>query len=191
MIQDGLSTNVSMFIRSVVFLLTAFIFLFYISWQLTLATIAAILPVIAYALIYGRKMRSLQKAIQDNKAIISTIAEESFANIRTVKAFANEIDESKRFLKGNLGVYKQGLIKSTYYGGFQFISTFFTYGSMCLIIYVSSVQYKHGDITIGDVSTFLLYMIQLLMNFMMLSAVLGSVMAVVGASHKIVKIMEY
>lgn len=29
------------------------------------------------------------------------------------------------------------------------------------------------------------------MNFMMLSAVLGSVMAIVGAAHKIVKIIEY
>ena len=86
-------------------------------------------------------MRQLQKSIQDNKAVISNIADESFANIRTVKAFANEKDESKRYLKANMGVYNQGLVKATYYGGFQFISTFFNQASMCLIIYVSSVQY--------------------------------------------------
>jgi ABC-type multidrug transport system fused ATPase/permease subunit len=56
---------------------------------------------------------------------------------------------------------------------------------------VSSVVFRRGEITIGNVSTFLLYIVQLLMNFMILSAVLGSVMAVVGASHKIVKIIEY
>lgn len=59
------------------------------------------------------------------------------------------------------------------------------------MIYVSNIEYKNGEISIGDISTFLLYMVQLLMNFMILSSVLGAVMAVVGASHKIVKIIEY
>ena len=36
---------------------------------------------------------------------MTVLAEESYINIRTVKAFANEEDESKKFKVGNDAVY--------------------------------------------------------------------------------------
>lgn len=62
---------------------------------------------------------------------------------------------------------------------------------MCVIIYIGSEQFKAGYIDIGDITSFLLYMMQLLLNFMLLASVLGSVMSVIGASYKIVEIMEH
>lgn len=57
-IQDGLSTNVSMFIRSFIFIIAAIIVLFIISWELTLATLGTIIPVIVFSFIYGKKMKN-------------------------------------------------------------------------------------------------------------------------------------
>lgn len=57
-IQDGLSTNVSMFIRAFIFILAAIIVLFIISWELTLATLGTIIPVIVFSFIYGKKMKN-------------------------------------------------------------------------------------------------------------------------------------
>jgi ABC-type multidrug transport system fused ATPase/permease subunit len=42
---------------------------------------------------------------------MSTIAEESFGNVRTVKAFSNEEEEIRKFNLGNQEVYKIGLKK--------------------------------------------------------------------------------
>jgi ABC-type multidrug transport system fused ATPase/permease subunit len=42
-------------------------------------------------------MRKIQKTIQEEKSHMNTIAEESFANVRTVKAFQNEDVEIERF----------------------------------------------------------------------------------------------
>jgi ABC-type multidrug transport system fused ATPase/permease subunit len=39
--------------------------------------------------------------VQEEKALMNTSAEESFSNVRTVKAFSNEITESEKFGKGN------------------------------------------------------------------------------------------
>ena len=96
-VQDGLSTNVSMFVRSFVFIIVAFIFVFIISWQLTLVIIGCIVPILIFSVFFGRAMKNIQKAIQDGKALISTVAEETFSNVRTVKAFATENDEVRRF----------------------------------------------------------------------------------------------
>ena len=104
-VQEGLTTNVSMFIRSLLFVIVALVFVFIISWQLTLVMIASILPVLIFSVFYGNMMKRTQKIIQDNRATISNIAEETFANVRTVKAFATEADEIVRYEVGNHEVY--------------------------------------------------------------------------------------
>lgn len=96
--------------------------------------IASILPVIVFSVYYGKMMKVSQKKIQDNKALISSIAEETFSNVRTVKAFATESDEVKRFQKGNTEVYNVGYTKAVWYGVFNFVANFFVFGSMAAIL---------------------------------------------------------
>ena len=57
-IQDGLSTNVSMFVRSFIFIILSFAILFYISLALTLATLASIMPLVVYGVFYGKAMKN-------------------------------------------------------------------------------------------------------------------------------------
>ena len=47
---------------------------------------------------------------------MNNVAEESFANIRTVKAFCNEEDEVAKFRKGVDAVYGAGKKKACYTG---------------------------------------------------------------------------
>jgi putative ABC transport system ATP-binding protein len=58
-VQDGLSTNVSMFVRSFIFIIVAFIFVFIISWQLTLVIIGCIVPVLIFSVFFGRAMKNI------------------------------------------------------------------------------------------------------------------------------------
>ena len=58
-VQDGLSTNVSMFVRSFIFIIVAFIFVFIISWQLTLVIIGCIVPVLIFSVFFGKAMKSI------------------------------------------------------------------------------------------------------------------------------------
>eukprot|EP00347_Sterkiella_histriomuscorum_P001240 403372791 len=190
-IQEGLSTNVSMFLRSFIFIIVSFIFLFIISWQLTLAMIGSILPVILFSVLYGRYMKTAQKDVQDGKAYISTLAEEVFSNIRTVKAFATEKEECEKYKIGNDRVYQLGYKKAFWYGIFNFVANFFVFGSMAIIVGLGANLYQKNEISIGEITAFLFYMMQILMNFMILASVLGSVMSIIGASYKIVELLEY
>ena len=52
-IQGGLSTTVAAFIRGIVFVLISFVFLFIISWELTLTIVVSILPVIIFSIFFG------------------------------------------------------------------------------------------------------------------------------------------
>jgi len=46
-----------MFLRSFIFIAVSMVFLFIISWELTLAMVVAIMPVIVFSGVYGRIMK--------------------------------------------------------------------------------------------------------------------------------------
>ena len=75
---------------------------------------------------------------------MTTVAEESFSNVRTVKAFSNEVEETAKFDKGNDSVFVLGRKKAIYQGFFSFGVQVFLYGGMSGIIYLSSVLYQRG-----------------------------------------------
>jgi ATP-binding cassette subfamily B protein len=180
-----------MFLRSFLFIIVAFVFLFIISWELTLVMIGTILPVIIFSVTYGKYMKTAQKKVQDGKAQISTVAEETFSNIRTVKAFATELYETKRFTLGNNVVYDIGYQKSKWYGLFNFVANFFVFGSMAASLVLGAKLCEENKLSIGEITSFLFYMMQILINFMILASVLGSVMSIIGASHKVVELLDY
>jgi ABC-type multidrug transport system fused ATPase/permease subunit len=57
------------------------------------------------------------------------------------------------------------------------------------IIYIAAILYKNGKIDIGTITSFLFYMILMLVNFGIIAGVFGNVMAIFGASDKIVRII--
>jgi ABC-type bacteriocin/lantibiotic exporter with double-glycine peptidase domain len=56
-VQEGLTTNVSMLIRAVIFIIASLVIVFIISWELTLIMIASILPVMVFGVNYGNAMK--------------------------------------------------------------------------------------------------------------------------------------
>jgi ATP-binding cassette subfamily B protein len=190
-VQDCLSTSVSMFIRSLVFIICTLVVLCLYSATLTGITMCGIIPIMAFGGVYGLKMKKLTKEMQDNKAKMSAVAEESFGNIRTVKAFANEVEETDKFNTNNLAVYDIAKYRCIWQGFFVFMIQVLLYGSMSAIIYFAGKQYENGKIDIGTITSFLFYMILLMFNFGILGAVFGNVMSIFGASDKIVMMMQY
>jgi len=75
--------------------------MFSLSPALTGVLIACMSPMALFTYYYGKKMKTIQEEVSNNKAIMSTVAEETFGNVRTVKAFANEAQECQKFAVGN------------------------------------------------------------------------------------------
>ena len=99
LIETVIGSSISFAIRSVAVSTGALIWMFFISWELTLM-VAAIGPIIIIpALIIGRKIRTLSIESQDSLADASARAGESISAIQTVQAFNREIKEISNFNK--------------------------------------------------------------------------------------------
>jgi ABC-type multidrug transport system fused ATPase/permease subunit len=62
---------------------------------------------------------------------------------------------------------------------------------MAAIIYIAALQVKNNQINIGTITSFLFYMVLLLVNFGIIAGVFGNVMAIFGASDKIIQLMAH
>mmetsp|Transcript_16113 Transcript_16113/g.27235 ORF Transcript_16113/g.27235 Transcript_16113/m.27235 type:complete len:335 (+) Transcript_16113:818-1822(+) len=161
---------------------------FYISWKMTLFTLAVMLPTLFFGPLYGKFMRKIMKQISDEKASASNIAEEAFSNIRTVKAFATEDHECSEYFKMNDSIFAKAKKQARCYGGFQFMMTFIMFGSMDALIYFAAYLNSQDALSIGDFTSFQFYMFSFLLNFMIAASVIGEVMGVMGTAEAIAEI---
>lgn len=158
-VQNALGTNISMFLRSVIQALLTIVVLLIISWKLTLVTIAGVLPVVIIGLVCGRFIKKYAEEVQTKKGELGQIAEEAITNVRTVKAFSTEAFEIKKHMDKNQEVFDSGAKMSVFQGAMSFFIMLSLNSCMAGIIYTGAVLYEDGEITIGDISAFLLYMI--------------------------------
>jgi len=180
-----------MFMRTIIGQIITMGLLFYISWKLTIITVGGVLFIALFVTYYGKKVRDLSKIQQDRKGELGSISEEAIQHIRTVKAFSSEHQETKKHSIKNQEAYEVGKKTALYNAFFSFIIAFSMNGCMAGIIYGGAILYRDGEISIGNISAFLLYMIQLLINFSILGVVFGNVYKMLGASDKIIAIMKH
>ena len=189
-VQMGLSVNFSMLFRAIIFIVISIVILAYISWQLTLITVGGIIPFVCFGACLGIKMRTLSKELQEKKAELGQASEEAISNVRTVKAFACEKTEIEKFRALNQEVYSLGLYLAIMGACFSFIAGLLFNGMFSVIVYVGSELAKNDMITVGEITAFLLYMIQLVFNFAIITGVFTNLFKMSGASEKIVDIMK-
>lgn len=86
---------------SVVKLTGAFVILSRISFQVTAALLVVTILMFAFALFYNRRMRRVFMENRKKIADVNAVVQDSLTGIRTVKSFANEDIERKKFSQGN------------------------------------------------------------------------------------------
>ena len=99
LIETVIGSSVSFAIRSIAVSIGALIWMFFISWKLTLL-VAAIGPIVLVpAILIGKRIRTLSRTSQDNLARASGRAGESLGAIQTVQAFTREAKERSDFAR--------------------------------------------------------------------------------------------
>ncbi|KAM0849648.1 hypothetical protein ACQ4PT_053592 [Festuca glaucescens] len=145
-IKNAATTNLSEALRNVTTTAIGLGFMFSTSWKLTFAVRK-----------FGRFLRELSHQTQAAAAVASSIAEESFGAIRTVRAFAQEPHEVSRYggkvnetLK--LGL-KQAKVVGLFSGGLNAASTL----SVVIVVIYGANLTINGYMTTGSLTSFILY----------------------------------
>eukprot|EP01132_Coremiostelium_polycephalum_P001324 gene1324-1670_t len=189
-IQSSVTVNISMAVRYIIQIIGCIILLFITSWKLTLVMLGVI-PVLAIgAVFYGKKVKQLGKQFQDELAKSSTTGEEVISNIRTVKAFSKEQRFVDTYAKDINGSYLVGKSLALANGAFAGIVSLFAQLAIVLIVYVGAKQVISGTLSIGGLTSFLLYTLSVAMALAFVSSLFTDFMQAIGSSDRIFELMD-
>ena len=189
-LQNALSVNISMLMRSLVQALGGLVMLFMTSSKLT-AFIFLIIPPLGFlAARFGKKVKAISRRSQDALALSSGVAEESIGTVRTVKSFAQEDYEGSRY---NDRLEKSFLLsKEKIKVVARFTNTVTLVGFACLvfIVWYGGRMVINGELTVGTLTSFLLYVITVAFSVGMLGSLWTDFMSAIGASERIFELLD-
>lgn len=101
-VTNATSSSVKSFVREGLTAIGLIIYLFWLSWQLTLIFFVIAPFIVIIVTIVNKKLRSLSKNIQDSMGDMTHITSEMVVGNRIVKCFAGAAYETKRFKASSL-----------------------------------------------------------------------------------------
>ena len=189
-VGKSITQNLSDGLRSLVGGAAAFALMAYVSLKLSGILSLMFPPVAIGAYFYGRAIRNLSRKIQRNLGTLTKIAEERLGNVRTSQAFAGEILEVGRYNKQVKRIFALGKREAIISAAF-FSSTGFM-GNMTILalLYVGGGMVKSGSISIGDLTSFLMYTAYAGSSMFGLSSFYSELMKGVGAASRLFELQD-
>jgi len=143
---------------SITALVTLLTMLFSISWQMTLVSILP-LPFMAYAT--SRLGRKTHKAFGESQAAFSELnnkVQESVSGIKVTKSFGYQSDELASFQEVNDLTFQKNLQTMKYDSLFDPMVLLFVGSSYALTLLVGAFMVQAGQVTVGNLVTFISYL---------------------------------
>ncbi len=156
-VEEALVFSVPQFLRQFILLSGACVLVALTSWRLTLVMLSSFPVIILIAIFIGRKIRGFSRQAQDQLAESGTVVEETLQGIANVKAFANELYETKRYAGALQGFLNMTLQGAGYRAALVAFIIFALFGSVVLVMWAGAKFLQSGAITFGDLSRFILY----------------------------------
>lgn len=190
MVQEALTSNLAELVRQVLTVAAGVILLATVSWDLTL-TMLSVIPVVAIvAVFFGRFVTKLSKQVQDKVAETSVIVDETLQGIQNVKAFANERWEALRYGRVVNDIRKLALKSGRWQGAFVSFIILCMFGAIVLVIWRGVRLMAAGEISTGELVTFIMYSIFIGASIGGLPEVVNRMLKAIGASERLMDIQD-
>ena len=142
------------------------------------------------AIIMERKLGAVYEEISEENAELNTVAEENLAGVRTVKAFAREKYEIKKFLSHNNRYYelnmKQSKVFVKYYPYFSVVTKILP----LLTLLVGGKFAIDGNLSLGSLGAMVEYSNNIVWPMEMLGWLTNSFSSAIASNRKIKKIYK-
>jgi len=189
-VQGVVSTAlVQLFTTPLMFAATLTI-LFWTNWKLSSFILAVVPVVILVAIVLGRMIRRLSKAYQDKVAEANARAEESISGIRVVQSFTAEKLEAERYSQLIGESYRTALRRALVSSGLSGVVFFTIFSALGLIFWYGGRLVSLGEITPGQLVSFILYAFNVAASVGTLAGIWSQVQSALGASSRIFELLD-
>jgi ATP-binding cassette subfamily B protein len=189
-LQGLLSSQLSMSLRNGVQVVGGLVLLVVTSPRLT-AVMLLVVPAVAIgAVVYGRRIKSLAKRYQDALADAGHVAEESLSAIRTVRSFAAEEAESRRYGEAIEHSYRLARTRVGAAAIFMGAASAGIYAAIAVVLGYGGLLVAQGQLTAGALTAFLVYTLLIAMGLGTLADIWAEAMRGLGAADRVFELTD-
>ncbi|KAG1294344.1 hypothetical protein G6F66_005299 [Rhizopus arrhizus] len=189
-VGKSLTNNVSDGLRALATATVGSSMMLVISPKLTGIMMLIVPPVAAFAIVYGRYVKTLSRKTQTALGEITKVAEERLSNIRTVQAFAKEDIEEKRYALKVMDMFqlakKEAIASGAFFGGAGLSGNL----AVLAVLWYGGHMVMQNTITIGELTSFMLYTAYVGTALGGMTSFYSEIMKGVGASDRIFSLLQ-
>jgi len=182
---------VGMLMMEVAFHVTVILFCMYsLNWKLAILPTLCMIFCAVLAILMENRLGTIYEEISEENAKLNTVAEENLAGVRTVKAFAREKFEIKKFLSHNNRYYELNMTQSRVF--VRYSPYFSLIGKLLplLVLLIGGYLFLQGELTLGALSAFVQYSTNIVWPMEMLGWLTNSASSAIASNRKIQKIYQ-
>ncbi|HEX7699411.1 MAG TPA: ABC transporter transmembrane domain-containing protein, partial [Kofleriaceae bacterium] len=189
-VEDVVGSDLSMATRNGVQMIGALIMLFVIDVKLTLLMLAIVPPIVLSTMVFGRKIRTMTRGVQDQLAQVSGQVQESIGAIATVQAFGAERREAAKYRSGVEHAFAKTLELVKWRA--WFFSTAMTggYVGIAAVVWLGGRALIAGTLSAGDLTSFFLYTFIVAGAVADLAGLWGSLQRAAGATDRLFAVID-
>ncbi|KAF9560984.1 hypothetical protein CPC08DRAFT_707705 [Agrocybe pediades] len=189
-VGESVTQNLSDGLRAIVMSTVGLGAMFYVSPTLTMLMLAIVPPVSLGAVFYGRYLKKLSNKTQEAMGEMTKVATEALSALRTVHSFNAIPQEEQKFhekVNKVLTLARREAIAS----GIFFGSTGWS-GNITILglLGYGGTLVSQGAISIGDLTSLLLYTVYVGSGLQMLTTFFSSIMRGIGAGQRVFEVLE-
>jgi len=189
-IEGVVGTELSMALRNTVQMIGAMVLLFVIDVKLTLLMLAIVPPITITTIFFGKKLRKMTRAVQDELAKVSGQVQESIGAIATVQAFVREDHEARRYRGGIERAFGKTLEMVRWRSWFFATAMTAGYIGVALVIWLGGRALINHELTAGDLTSFFLYTFLVAGALADLAGLWGSLQRAAGATDRLFAVID-
>ena len=188
---DGLvGTELSLALRHSLTLIGGVGMLFWSNWKLTLYMLGVVPPLMVFVVLFGRRVRLMSRAVQDRHAATSTRVEEVVSAMQTVQSFVREPTERQTY-EDNIGAAFGASLHLIRWRATMFSVVMLAVSiAMAVILWIGGSAVVRGELTGGELTSFLLYTVMVAASVGALASLSGALQRAAGATDRIFEILR-
>lgn len=163
--------------------------LFYLNWQLALASLIAAPGFLLVARVLSRRIRDASREQRRRSGSISAVAEESLGNVALVQAYDRQADEVARFHEENLGGFAAQMLAVRLEALFGPLSSLLETIGVLMVMGLAVWELTQARITLGGLLVFIAYLTQLYGPITGTGSLWNSVFAAGAGAERIIELL--
>ncbi|MBU2492092.1 MAG: ABC transporter ATP-binding protein/permease [Bacteroidetes bacterium] len=189
-LNELFSSGIVMVFSDIFIIVWIFIFMFFMSWDLSLVTLS-VLPILIYGtFLFRRKVRESYRDVRFHLARLNSYMQEHITGMAIVQSFAKEDDEIKNIASINSDHKKANIDSIFYYAVFYPVVEVLSAAAVSLIIWYGGGDVIQSSMTIGVLFAFIQYTEMFFRPIRDLSEKYNVMQTAMASSERIFKLLD-